>query len=98
MRRDLAISQLKSLQALLKVRGIQHLYLFGSVARDEATEASDIDIAIELRTDTSFDAFDMGGVVMTLMESLGETVDLVDRRALSSRFASQVAPDIIQVF
>lgn len=98
MRRDVAISQLKGLQAILRVRGIQHLYLFGSVARDEATEASDIDIAVDLSPDTPFDPFDMGGIMMTLMEALGEKVDLVDRRAFSSRFASQVASDLIRVF
>jgi predicted nucleotidyltransferase len=44
MKRDAAIATLKAHEAELKKLGVEHLYLFGSTARDDAGEASDIDL------------------------------------------------------
>jgi len=44
MRRSAAIAQLKRHEAELKQLGVDHLYLFGSTARDEAREDSDVDL------------------------------------------------------
>lgn len=71
MRRDETIQALRQLAPVLAARGVWHLYLFGSVARDHAGEASDVDLAFDAAPDIAFDAFDMGGVVMGLMDALG---------------------------
>lgn len=86
------------LRGPLKGRGIEHLYLFGSVARDVATERSDVDIAFDVRDGVPFDAFDMGGILMDLKEVLGANIDLVERRSISASFARQVGPELIKVF
>lgn len=44
MRRDEVIQRLKQHEAELHGLGVRHLYLFGSTARDEAGEASDVDL------------------------------------------------------
>ncbi len=44
MERNEAIARLKRHEAELKRLGVQHLYLFGSTARDAATEDSDVDL------------------------------------------------------
>jgi Nucleotidyltransferase domain len=44
MKRDEAISRLQQHEADLKRLGVEHLYMFGSTARDEAADASDIDL------------------------------------------------------
>ena len=44
MERDEAISRLKDHEAELKRLGVERLYLFGSTARGEATESSDVDL------------------------------------------------------
>ncbi|WP_168196760.1 nucleotidyltransferase domain-containing protein [Brevundimonas sp. M20] len=72
--------------------------MFGSVARNRAGEASDVDLAFDVAPDTVFDAFDMGGVVMDLMGALGQRVDLVERRSMSPEFAARIAPDIVRIF
>ena len=48
MKKEDGIQIARNLKKNLKKKGypIQHVFLFGSVARDEAKEASDIDIAI----------------------------------------------------
>ena len=44
MERNEAIARLKQHEAELKRLGVEHLYLFGSTARDTATEDSDVDL------------------------------------------------------
>jgi predicted nucleotidyltransferase len=44
MQRDEAIEKLKQHEAELRQLGVEHLYLFGSTARGEAREDSDIDL------------------------------------------------------
>ena len=43
MERDDAIAKLRAHEAELRQLGVEHLYLFGSTARGEAREDSDID-------------------------------------------------------
>jgi len=44
MKRDEAISRLQQHEADLKRLGVERLYLFGSTARGEATDESDVDL------------------------------------------------------
>jgi len=44
MKRDEAISRLRQHEAGLKRLGVEHLYMFGSTARGEATHDSDVDL------------------------------------------------------
>jgi uncharacterized protein len=44
MKRDEAISRLQQPQADLKRLGVEHLHLFGSTARGEARDDSDVDL------------------------------------------------------
>jgi predicted nucleotidyltransferase len=98
MGRDEALAKLRRLEGSLRSQGVAHLYLFGSVARDEAAGGSDVDLAFELTPGARFDAFIMGGICMDLMDALGAGVDLVDRHTFSPRFAKQVEPDLVQIF
>ena len=98
MRRTEAVAHILKLEGHLKGRGIEHVYLFGSVARDAATEDSDVDIAFDVRDGVSFDAFNMGGILMDLKEALGVNIDLVERRSISANFAREVGPELIRVF
>src|SRR4029077_17856180 len=44
MKRDEAISRLQQHKTDLKRLGVEHLYMFGSTARDEAGDDSDVDL------------------------------------------------------
>jgi hypothetical protein len=44
MERTETIARLKAHEAELRQFGVQHLYLFGSTARDDAREGSDVDL------------------------------------------------------
>ena len=46
--RDEVIARLKSAEPQLRARGVGALYLYGSYARDEARDDSDIDVFVDL--------------------------------------------------
>lgn len=81
MKRIDAIFALNKLKPeLIKQFGVKHLVLFGSTARDEATENSDIDILVSFdRIATSSRYF---GVQFFLEDNLGCAVDLVTDKAV----------------
>ena len=57
--------------------GVQKIGLFGSFARGEASEESDIDIVVELEKP---DLFYLIGIKQTIEEALGSRVDVVRLR------------------
>ena len=46
--RSQVLRTLKSLEPELRAEGVRHVAVFGSVARDEDTLASDVDLALDL--------------------------------------------------
>jgi hypothetical protein len=64
--------------------GAHDVRIFGSVARGDATEESDLDLIV--RFDAGRTLFDHGGLLMDLRSLLGMKVDVVDEGALTGRF------------
>ena len=58
MKRDVALARLKFYEHRLRERGISALYLFGSTARDESSESSDLDLLFEYDEVSGFSLFD----------------------------------------
>jgi predicted nucleotidyltransferase len=72
-----------------------HLFLFGSAARDEMGEGSDVDVLVEFEGPATFRGyFDLKDYLETL---LGRTVDLVTERGLKPRARRHVERDLIRV-
>jgi predicted nucleotidyltransferase len=69
-------------------RGARNVRVFGSVARGEANERSDIDFLVDMEPGRSL--LDMGGLLMDLRELLGRNVDVVTERALKLRVRERV--------
>lgn len=69
--------------------------VFGSVARGEATESSDVDFLVELELGRSL--FDLGGLLMDLQGLLHRNVDVVTERGLRPRVAQRVLADAIDL-
>jgi uncharacterized protein len=57
MQRDEVLTTLAHHQATLKTLGVKSLALFGSVARDEASPKSDVDIVVEWEPPITFDRY-----------------------------------------
>ena len=60
--------------------GARNVRVFGSVARHEANEQSDIDFLVDMEPGRSL--MDQGGLLMDLRELLGREVDIVTEKGL----------------
>jgi predicted nucleotidyltransferase len=60
--------------------GARNVRVFGSVARHEADEQSDIDFLVDMEPGRNL--LDMGGLLMDLRELLGREVDVVTEKGL----------------
>jgi predicted nucleotidyltransferase len=100
MNKDQVIAILRQHEAELRRRGVAHAALFGSVARGEADEKSDIDIAIDLdsQTTTKMDVFDYMGLQRFIGELFPIPVDVVERQAMYPRVAREMEKEIINAF
>lgn len=75
--------------------GVASLALFGSAARDDMAENSDIDVLVEFSGPATFDGYmDLKGY---LRELLGRPVDLVTRNALKPALRARIAAEIVNV-
>jgi hypothetical protein len=75
--------------------GATDIRVFGSVARGEADEASDIDLLVRMEPGRS--VFDIGGLLMDLEALLGRRVDIVTERGLRPRIRAQVVRDAVPI-
>jgi len=69
--------------------------VFGSVARGDDAEGSDIDILIDPTPDTTL--FDIGAIRHELQILLGVPVDVATPRALPDKFRASVIADAVTV-
>jgi len=73
--------------------GARNVRVFGSVARGDADERSDVDFVVDLEPGRSL--FDLGGLLMELRELLGHDVDVVTARGLKTRVRERVLREAI---
>jgi uncharacterized protein len=95
MGRDEVVRRLADHKDALTTMGVKSLSVFGSVARNEATENSDVDILVDFGAPASFDVY--MDLKFFLEELLGTRVDLVTERGLKPRVRPSVKQDAIRV-
>jgi len=76
--------------------GARNVRVFGSVARSEADEQSDIDFLVELEPGRTL--FDLGGLQYDLEQLLGCRVDVVTERGLKGRVRDQVLSEALPLW
>jgi predicted nucleotidyltransferase len=75
--------------------GVRELSVFGSTARDEAGDASDVDVLVDFRGPADFDRFI--DLKLEMERLLGRRVDLVTRKALRPQLRAQVEREAVRV-
>ena len=75
--------------------GVEQLALFGSAARDELREDSDVDVLVEFTGVSTYEGY--FGLKDYLEALLGRTVDLVTESGLKPRARRHVERDLIRV-
>jgi len=97
MDRDAAIAKLKEHQAELKRLGVEHLYLFGSTARGEARDDSDVDLFFDHLLG-SLGLFELMDVKDAANRILGRKTDIMTRRSLHPALRERIEVSALQVF
>jgi predicted nucleotidyltransferase len=95
MDNSLIINTLKNVKIpLFNKYPLKTMALFGSYARNEATEKSDIDILVEFEKPVGFEFIDLA---IELEEILHKKVDLVSKKGLKSTMLPFIEKDMIYV-
>ena len=81
--------------ALAERYGVTELFLFGSFARDQATDESDVDILVKF--DTRATSRSYFGVQFYIEDLLGRRVDLVTDKALRLELRPHVEREAVDV-
>ena len=91
------ISQLRKEAPGIRAFGATSLYLFGSVARGEATEKSDVDLFIDYDPER-FTFVELIRLRERLSQVLGHPADLTTREGLHPLFRPTIEAEAIKVF
>lgn len=77
-----------SILEVARRHGAKDVRIFGSVAREDATETSDVDLVV--RFDTGRTLLDHAALVGELEDLLGAKVDVIDADGMRPRFRAVV--------
>lgn len=98
MKRDEALRILvNNRERLAREFSVRSLSIFGSTARDEAGDASDVDILVEFEEGARIGLFKFIGLQQFLESILGHRVDLGTPDTLRERLREQVLKEAVNV-
>lgn len=98
MNREQVIAMLRAHEPELRHRGVLHAALFGSLARNEAQPASDIDILIEVAPDAPIGVFEYVGITQYLADLFPSRVDVTNRDRLKPLVRPSAERDAMYAF
>jgi len=98
MNRDDAVAILRDHEPELRRRGVIHAALFGSLARNEARRASDIDIMIEIAPDAPVGVFEYVDITQYLAGLFPGRVDVANRNSLKPLVRPGAERDAVYAF
>lgn len=93
----LTITQIKeAVTKVCKRYGVKSAYLFGSYAKNSATDKSDVDILIERGNIRGY--LQLNGFRLDLADELGANVDVVTTGGASQRFLNNIKSNRILLY
>jgi uncharacterized protein len=99
MNRAEVIAKLKAAEPRLRAHGVAALYLFGSYARDEAREGSDIDVFVDKAPGRKFGLDEFIGAYAVLQDAIpGTEIDYTTREGIVGCYRPLVEQSAIRIF
>jgi predicted nucleotidyltransferase len=92
-----AIARLRGHEAELKQLGVLHLYLFGSTARDDAREDSDVDLFFDYE-EGKFGLFELMDVKDAAARILDRKTDIMTRDSIHRVLRDRIEATAVPVF
>lgn len=91
--RELLESKRDEILRIAQSHGARNVRVFGSVARGEAAETSDVDFLVEFEPGTSL--LQHGAMIAELEELLGRKVDVAPEKMLKERVKDRILREAI---
>ena len=98
MDRDQIIATLRAMEPELRAQGIEHLALFGSIARGDAGPDSDVDLFATLRRPSALSLFDVFRIRDEIARVLKRPVDLVSGQIRNPARKAAIEKDMAPIF
>jgi hypothetical protein len=95
---DGVLTALRSHESELRRFGVSHASVFGSVARGEATDASDVDVLVELDDRRPIGIFEYARLKLYISEILDGVGDVVNRKTLKPLLRDNILRDAVHAF
>jgi uncharacterized protein len=95
---DRALEILRANEDALRAKGVLHAAVFGSVARGEAREDSDVDILVELQPHKPCGVYEYVRLQHDIADLFDSRIDLVERKALKPLVRESATRDAVDAF
>jgi predicted nucleotidyltransferase len=93
--RDQVVALLKAHEGELRARGVEGLFLFGSVGRGEEHSGSDVDLFFDHRPGLGLEVV---GIQERLREIVPGEVDATTRRSLHPLLRERIVTEAVRIF
>ena len=95
----LTIDEIKAAVAPICERyGVKRMTLFGSYARGEADDKSDVDLMVDKYDEKKLRGFVWGGLYGDLERALGLEVDVLNRESTRQKFLDKIVKDEVLIY
>jgi uncharacterized protein len=94
-RRDKVVALLKAHEGELRARGVQGLFLFGSVGRGEELAGSDVDLFFDHRSGLGLEVV---AIQERVREIVAGEVDVTTRRSLDPLLRERIVAEAVRIF
>jgi len=102
MTRDEILAKLRHAAPALRAEGVTRLAIFGSRARGDARDDTDLDVLIEVDPAARLEGLALIGVLADVERTIKAATGIANQaemvRSLEPRFAERIADDLIEVF
>lgn len=100
MNKDYVVDRLRKIEPALRARGVAALYLFGSHARGEARNDSDVDVFVDPVRDEDFGFLQFMDAYSEIQNAIGPGLEIgySTREGLSPHIRKSVEREAIRIF
>jgi predicted nucleotidyltransferase len=95
---DHILALLRARASELRLRGVLHVSVFGSVARRAARANSDVDLLVDLSPDVANDLLAYAGIAADLEDIVGQRVDVAQRARLRPHVRPAAEAQAVRAF
>jgi predicted nucleotidyltransferase len=98
MQQGALVEKLMTVRRELAAEGVTHVALFGSRARGDYGEQSDLDLLLEVDPACRFSILNLVGVERIVEKATGIPANAFMRRSLDDSFRDSIKNDVVEIF